>query len=611
MSSLQPTPIIASVPDITSALPTSVMLNGSGSIPSEGPPAGSSISEWQWILESKPPGSAAYIENDTTATPTLANIDVVGSYLVSLRVIDDLGRASHPGINPIQSNSPPYDFKFPATTSMISVRVPTASGLVKLAYGERRWLERGLWQLVDRLEQNHSDISDLQDSVAAGVPVASADTIKANNIDEFTAGNDIRARHPVRLDTLKGLTNPSLINIQAGIDVNGRMRSTTVVASSSVTSPTGSFSSSVTAPNVFTQNVAGGTGQQLLIVSGADTKLLADTAVTVEASEFSVAASDDITLTCDNSVNLVGGNSDQVKLAAGSLDLGAQSSNSQARIKGQVSSFNTLIPNTAPGSILTLASTAKTQISLTDVGHAGFGERYIGIPVLRRIGAGLRDAVTEVVIDGACASFGTSGSAVNAKFDIELSGTGVTPVVISTLRAYSNQLSSAGYLPFQIKLRLRTFSSLDSGYLSASSDLSFTTLAPSNQAKVIATDMHFVEPFNLPSGLGLDDLATISLYVTSIVGAKFKILSTSVHTIIPESQYLQVTFNSQGGSSVSSRRVAFGLTYGAYADLVTPTRSGFTFAGWYTTASGEGTRIFSTTVVSTTGSQTLYARWSS
>ncbi len=68
-----------------------------------------------------------------------------------------------------------------------------------------------------------------------------------------------------------------------------------------------------------------------------------------------------------------------------------------------------------------------------------------------------------------------------------------------------------------------------------------------------------------------------------------------------------VTFNANGGSvSTSSKNVAYGSTYGS---LPTPTRTGYTFDGWYTSASG-GTKITSTTKVSTTSAQTLYAHWS-
>ena len=66
-----------------------------------------------------------------------------------------------------------------------------------------------------------------------------------------------------------------------------------------------------------------------------------------------------------------------------------------------------------------------------------------------------------------------------------------------------------------------------------------------------------------------------------------------------------VTFNSNGGSSVASKTVTFDSAYGT---LTTPTKTGYTFAGWYTAASG-GTKVTASTKVSTANNHTLYARW--
>ena len=67
-----------------------------------------------------------------------------------------------------------------------------------------------------------------------------------------------------------------------------------------------------------------------------------------------------------------------------------------------------------------------------------------------------------------------------------------------------------------------------------------------------------------------------------------------------------VTFDANGGStSTASKTVTYASTYGT---LPTPTRTGYTFSGWYTAKSG-GTQITSSTTVSITAAQTLYARW--
>ena len=68
-----------------------------------------------------------------------------------------------------------------------------------------------------------------------------------------------------------------------------------------------------------------------------------------------------------------------------------------------------------------------------------------------------------------------------------------------------------------------------------------------------------------------------------------------------------VYFNAGGGSvSPTSKTVTYALTYGT---LPTPSKSGHTFNGWFTSASG-GTRITSGSTVSITSDITLYAQWS-
>jgi uncharacterized repeat protein (TIGR02543 family) len=59
-------------------------------------------------------------------------------------------------------------------------------------------------------------------------------------------------------------------------------------------------------------------------------------------------------------------------------------------------------------------------------------------------------------------------------------------------------------------------------------------------------------------------------------------------------------------SRTSTKTVYYGSAYG---ELPAPTRSGYSFLGWYT-ASNDGTLITSSSTVSTTANHTLYARWS-
>lgn len=68
-----------------------------------------------------------------------------------------------------------------------------------------------------------------------------------------------------------------------------------------------------------------------------------------------------------------------------------------------------------------------------------------------------------------------------------------------------------------------------------------------------------------------------------------------------------VSFNANGGGTPSSESIE--VTYNStYGTLPTISRTGYTFNGWFTSASG-GTQITADTTVKITANQTLYAHW--
>ena len=71
----------------------------------------------------------------------------------------------------------------------------------------------------------------------------------------------------------------------------------------------------------------------------------------------------------------------------------------------------------------------------------------------------------------------------------------------------------------------------------------------------------------------------------------------------PDEVTYTVTFNTAGGSKVATQTVKEGATA---TKPKNPTRSGYTFKGWYTTASGSKTFSFSTKITKNT---TVYAQW--
>lgn len=84
-------------------------------------------------------------------------------------------------------------------------------------------------------------------------------------------------------------------------------------------------------------------------------------------------------------------------------------------------------------------------------------------------------------------------------------------------------------------------------------------------------------------------------------------ISTSVSIDINALDTSTVTFNANGGTvSTTSKTVTYSKTYGT---LPTPSRTGYSFSGWYTSSSG-GDKVTSSTIVDSTSNHTLYAHWS-
>ncbi len=92
------------------------------------------------------------------------------------------------------------------------------------------------------------------------------------------------------------------------------------------------------------------------------------------------------------------------------------------------------------------------------------------------------------------------------------------------------------------------------------------------------------------------------------ITADTKVTITATQTLYAQwkANNYTVTFNANEGScSTPSKSVTYAGTYGT---LPTPTRTGYTFTGWYTAKSG-GTKITADTKVTITAAQTLYAQW--
>lgn len=82
---------------------------------------------------------------------------------------------------------------------------------------------------------------------------------------------------------------------------------------------------------------------------------------------------------------------------------------------------------------------------------------------------------------------------------------------------------------------------------------------------------------------------------------------TQNHTIYAQwkANNYTLTYNNNGGSGCTNKTVTYNSNYGT---LCTPTRTGYNFAGWYTSATG-GTQITQSTIMNKTQNHTIYAQW--
>ena len=104
----------------------------------------------------------------------------------------------------------------------------------------------------------------------------------------------------------------------------------------------------------------------------------------------------------------------------------------------------------------------------------------------------------------------------------------------------------------------------------------------------------------------------IGWYTEKTAGTKIesttKVNITSAQTLY--AQYVANTYNvtfdfNSDIEETLSKQVTYGLTYG---ELTVPSRENYTFEGWFTEKTG-GTKVESTTKVTITSDQTLYAHW--
>ena len=141
-----------------------------------------------------------------------------------------------------------------------------------------------------------------------------------------------------------------------------------------------------------------------------------------------------------------------------------------------------------------------------------------------------------------------------------------------------------------------------------SQDVTITVSAtdtPSGIAKYIYSTDNWATTRDVPANWVINTTSSADYQVKAVDKAGNK-SSNTVKFTVKVNKIFTVTFDATGGTvSPTSKNVTYSSTYGT---LPNPTRMGYTFTGWYTSASG-GTKVSSSTKVTTSANHKLYAHW--
>ena len=107
---------------------------------------------------------------------------------------------------------------------------------------------------------------------------------------------------------------------------------------------------------------------------------------------------------------------------------------------------------------------------------------------------------------------------------------------------------------------------------------------------------------NLPTSGTSEGSLTVASSRASANGLKYWIWQKTANNAVFNNYKVQIII-----TKVHSKSTTYNAQYGT---LDTPTKTGYTFNGWYTAASG-GTKVTNTSTYTTAGNQTLYAQWTS
>lgn len=391
-----------------------------------------------WRLIEKPPGSSAMLTGATSATPTLTNIDVRGTYIVFLQVTNSYGSSAAEPF-PVQSAIAPYAFTTPVTTAFAVVRVKENSGLVKPGRGEYSWFESGLWPLFDKVAEGSSFLryNDPTRTLTANAIVPDL-TIAPNDSIVSVAG--LNVRNDTSNDEHE-LYSPEhdKINVLSNLHVTGKDLTVSggVLRADNVRDASGGTLS--LEANASMTLVAGAginldaAGVAIQTTDAIDFTAETLVAIAAGAGDVQISASDDISLTAvdDITINATGANGDLNLFAHGTGgDIWVQAGTSLKLETTRVSSSITLKPIVAtisdkpvraPGLALCATTYDKSDAIFTP------GPLFATVPTYTRYDLG-----SDFDIDITVAAFAAKDSAVVLNLKRDVGGTVSTLATLTT-----------------------------------------------------------------------------------------------------------------------------------------------------------------------------------
>jgi uncharacterized repeat protein (TIGR02543 family) len=248
---------------------------------------------------------------------------------------------------------------------------------------------------------------------------------------------------------------------------------------------------------------------------------------------------------------------------------------------------------------LALAKTARTQSDVDTIQVAKVGFYTTNFTWVEKAGDSMVIFLQDTTArDGVKPGIWKGTTKEGKRFSLTIDSTGkeITSAIFDSLPLLGNNFQSIGHLAIS-----------DSGIARIGDTLSFyfSDTAVAGCCIVRRTETQYLKVPICQGNCGSFNPTTGMQTCYGNCTYEWTSTSTKTYATTFSGQWvIMVTFNCQGGSSVEAQSFNFG---GIITEPVAPTRTGYTFGGWYKEAACTNTWNFATETV--TASVILYAKW--